>query len=217
MASISRTRRSVRVNAIFSSSMGSSAMSIWVGKTRTSPLLRDLGSFTRLIQFDKRGTGVSDREVSVATLEERMDDLRAVMDAADSERAVVMGISEGVPMSILFAATYPQRTDALILHGGMARSTWAPDYPWAAPAEALVQGSELIAPGLFTGDDIEIWAPSLRDDPQAKQLLGRWRRASVSPAAMRRSSPCSWRSTYATCYPHCACRHSCFIVVETES
>ena len=146
--------------------------------------LRDLGSFTRLIQFDKRGTGVSDREVPVATLEERMDDLRAVMDAADSERAVVMGISEGVPMSIVFAATYPQRTEALILHGGMAKSTWAPDYPWAAPAEALVQGSDLIVPGLFAGDDIEIWAPSLRDDPQAKQLLGRWRRASVSPAAI---------------------------------
>ena len=99
--------------------------------------LRDLGSFTRVIQFDKRGTGVSDREVPVATLEERMDDLRAVMDAAKSERAVVMGISEGAPMSILFAATYPQRTDALILHGGMARSTWAPDYPWATPPEAL--------------------------------------------------------------------------------
>ena len=66
----------------------------------------------------------------------------------------------------------------------MAKSTWAPDYPWAAPAEALVQGSESIAPGLFTGDDIEIWAPSLRDDPQAQQLLGRWRRASVSPAVI---------------------------------
>ncbi len=146
--------------------------------------LRDLASFTRLIQFDKRGIGVSDREVPAATLEERMDDLRAVMDAAGSERAVVMGISEGVPMSALFAATYPERTEALVLYGGMARSTWAPDYPWAAPAEALVEGSELIAPGLFTGDDIEIWAPSLRDDAQAQRSLGRWRRASVSPAAI---------------------------------
>ena len=156
--------------------------------------------------------------MSVATLEERMDDLRAVMDAADSERAVVMGISEGVPMSILFAATYPQRTDALILHGGMAKSTWAPDYPWAAPAEALVQGSELIAPGLFTGDDIEIWAPSLRDDPQAKQLLGRLRRASVSPAAVAAllHHVLGDRRTRRAA-PHSACRHSCFIVEETES
>ena len=143
---------------------------------------RALASFARLIRFDKRGTGLSDRAVAIGTLEERMDDVRAVMDAAGSERAVLMGVSEGAPMCLLFAATYPERTHALVLCGGMARSTEAPDYPWAAPADAIMEaGAELIMPGLYTGDDLEIWAPSLADDAQAVEWLGRYRRASVSP------------------------------------
>lgn len=141
-----------------------------------------LASFSRLILFDKRGTGLSDRAVGIATLEERMDDVRTVMDAAGSERAVLMGVSEGAPMCLLFAATYPERTHALVLHGGMARSTEAPDYPWAPPAEGAVEAAiELIEPYFFTGEDIELWVPSLGDDPQAKEWLGRFRRAAVSP------------------------------------
>jgi class 3 adenylate cyclase len=144
--------------------------------------LEGLASFARLILFDKRGTGLSDRSVGVPTLEERMDDVRAVMEAAGSERAVVMGISEGAPMSILFAATYPERTQALVLHGGMARTTEAPDYPWAPPADALVEAAvELLQPALFTGDDIDVWAPSLADDRQAKDWLARYRRGGISP------------------------------------
>jgi class 3 adenylate cyclase len=147
--------------------------------------LRDIASFNRLIIFDKRGTGLSDRAVGMPTLEERMDDVRAVMDAAGSECAVLMGVSEGAPMSILFAATYPERTQALVLHGGMARSTEAPDYPWAPPAEGAIEAaSELVVPGLYSGDDIDIWAPSLADDPKAKQWLGRYRRAGISPDGM---------------------------------
>lgn len=145
-------------------------------------LFEGLSSFSRLILFDKRGTGLSDRAVGVATLEARMDDVRAVMDAVGSEQAVLMGVSEGAPMCILFAATYPERTQALILHGGMARSTEAPDYPWAPPAEGLVESaSELIMPLIYTGQDMDIWAPSLADDEQAKEWLGRYRRAGVSP------------------------------------
>src|SRR5215218_7691395 len=141
-----------------------------------------LAAFARLIMFDKRGTGLSDRSVGAATLEERMDDVRAVMDAAGSERAVLMGISEGAPMCLLFAATYPERTQALVLHGGMARSTEAPDYPWAPPADGLLEAaSELVMPLLYTGEDIEVWAPTLADDPQAKEWLGRYRRAAASP------------------------------------
>ena len=83
---------------------------------------RRLASFSRLILLDKRGTGLSDRVTGVPTLEERMDDVRAVMDAAGSERAALVAISEGVPMSILFAATYPERVLALVSSGGMARS-----------------------------------------------------------------------------------------------
>jgi pimeloyl-ACP methyl ester carboxylesterase len=148
--------------------------------------LEGLSSFSRLILFDKRGTGLSDRAVDFATLEERMDDVRTVMDAVGSERAVLMGISEGAPMCILFAATYPERTDALILYGGMARSTEGPDYPWAPPKDALGESaSELIIPLVYSGEDIEIWAPSLADDAPAKEWLGRYRRAAASPDGMQ--------------------------------
>src|SRR6478672_6186381 len=88
-----------------------------------------LASFSRLIQFDKRGTGLSDRVSGVPTLDERSDDVRAVLDAVGSKRTVLFGISEGGPMSVVFAATYPQRTSALILYGSIARGSWAPDYP----------------------------------------------------------------------------------------
>ena len=90
---------------------------------------RRLASFSRLISFDKRGTGMSDRVTGAPSLEVRMDDVRAVMDAAGSERAAVLGVSEGGAMSILFAATYPDRVWALVLDGSVARSLWAPDYP----------------------------------------------------------------------------------------
>ena len=86
-----------------------------------SRFLQRLASFSRLIQFDKRGTGLSDRIVDIPSLEQRMDDVRAVMDATGSERAALFGISEGGPMSILFAATYPERTSALILYGSIAK------------------------------------------------------------------------------------------------
>jgi pimeloyl-ACP methyl ester carboxylesterase len=99
--------------------------------------LRRLASFSRLILFDKRGTGMSDRvpESELPTLEQRMDDVRAVMDAVGSEEAALLGLSEGGPMCLLFAATYPARTRALIMLGSYARRTWAPDHPWA-PNEA---------------------------------------------------------------------------------
>src|SRR5579862_523058 len=97
-------------------------------------LLQRLGAFTRLIQFDKRGTGLSDRVDThhLPSLETRMDDVRAVMDAAGSTRAAVMGVSESGPMSILFAATYPQRTRALVLYGAYAHF-----HTWVMSREAL--------------------------------------------------------------------------------
>jgi class 3 adenylate cyclase len=96
-------------------------------------------SFARLIHFDKRGTGMSDAVSPATPLETRMDDVRAVMDAAGSERAAVIGVSEGGPLSILFAATYPSRTWALVLHGAMARELRAPDYPWGDDEAAQLQ------------------------------------------------------------------------------
>jgi pimeloyl-ACP methyl ester carboxylesterase len=96
-----------------------------------------LASFSRLILFDKRGTGMSDRvpDSELPTLEQRMDDVRAVMDAVGSKEAALLGMSEGGPMCLLFAATYPERTRAVIILGSYARRTWAPDHPWA-PTEA---------------------------------------------------------------------------------
>ena len=91
-------------------------------------LLRGAAEHARVLIFDKRGTGLSDRIAGAPTLEERSDDIRAVMDAAGSQRAALFGISEGVPMSVVFAASHPERVSALVLYGGMARTMWAPDY-----------------------------------------------------------------------------------------
>ena len=101
---------------------------IWT--TSFAPTLRELSSFCRLIRFDKRGTGMSDRVIGAATLEMRMDDARAVMDAIGCRRAAFFGSSEGAAMSLLFAATYPERTAALVLRSAYPRTMWAPDYPW---------------------------------------------------------------------------------------
>ena len=147
-------------------------------------MIERIASFARLILFDKRGSGLSDPVAGAPTLEERMEDVRAVMAAAGSEQAAIFGSSEGVPMSILFAATYPQLTSALVLYGGMARSTWAPDYPWATPADALLESSQEMAPYLYEGAIVEIMAPSLADVPFARQLFAKLQRYSASPAML---------------------------------
>ena len=95
-----------------------------------------LSTSARVLLFDKRGSGLSDPVRQVPTLETRMDDIRAVMDAADSERAVLWAAQEGTPIALLFAATYPERTTALVLYDPTARGLWAPDYPWALTEDA---------------------------------------------------------------------------------
>jgi len=100
-----------------------------------APVLEKLSSFSRLIRFDKRGTGMSDRVSGAPTLEARMDDVRAVMDAVGSERAAFYGLSEGAAMALLFAATYPERTAALAVRSAFPRRMWAPDYPWGRTEE----------------------------------------------------------------------------------
>jgi class 3 adenylate cyclase len=144
-----------------------------------------LGSFARVITFDRRGSGLSDPVPDAPTLEQRMDDVRAVMDAAGVERAALFGISEGGSMSILFAATYPERVSALVCWGAMARSTEAEDYPWASPAEALLEsGLELVMPHWGDGSILEVVAPSQADNLEAKAFLGRLERASASPGML---------------------------------
>jgi class 3 adenylate cyclase len=144
--------------------------------------LRRLGSFARVIPFDRRGVGLSDPVHSATTLEERMDDVRAVMDAAGSERAALFGMSEGAMMCMLHAAAHPERTSALVLWGAMARSTWAEDYPWAAPKEALLEADkELMSPYWGQGATLDVFSPSLADDPAAREAQARYERQAASP------------------------------------
>jgi pimeloyl-ACP methyl ester carboxylesterase len=148
-----------------------------------------ISSFSRLIIFDKRGTGLSDPVTEAPTLEQRIDDVRAVMDAAGVERAALFGVSEGGPMSVLFAATHPERVSALVLYGAMGRTTEAPDYPWASPAEALRESTaELIAPdwGQRAEGMVELFAPSFADDPEAVEFTARMERSAASPAMVQK-------------------------------
>src|SRR6266516_2570756 len=159
-------------------------------KPKPARFLERLASFSRLIIFDKRGTGMSDRVPTdhLPTLEQRMDDVRAVMEAAGSERAALFGVSEGGPMSVLFAATHPDRVTALVLHGAMGRTTEAPDYPWATPAEALRESAaEFIAPywGQQAEGMVELFAPSFADDPQAVEFTALIERSAASPAMVQ--------------------------------
>jgi pimeloyl-ACP methyl ester carboxylesterase len=148
-----------------------------------------LSSFSRLVIFDKRGTGLSDPVAEVPTLEQRVDDVRAVMDAAGSERATLFGISEGGPMSVLFAAAHPARVTSLVLYGAMGRTTEAPDYPWASPADALREAAaEFIAPnwGRDAEGMVELFAPSLASDPRAAAFTARMERSAASPGMVQK-------------------------------
>ena len=142
-----------------------------------------LSSFARLITFDKRGTGLSDRVAAIPTLEQRMDDVRAVMDAVGSERAALIGVSEGGPMSMLFAATYPERTVALVLYGTFARGSWAEEYPWARRAEERETQIEAMRNTWGTGASIERYVPSLAGDETFRRWWAALERTAMSPGA----------------------------------
>ncbi len=141
-------------------------------------------SFARLIRFDKRGTGLSDRVGGSPTLEERMDDVRAVMDAAGSERAALVGISEGGPMSILFAASHPERTTALVLADSFARLAWAPDYPWGMTPQTAEGLREIIHTSWGDGTFISLFFPSAKGDKAANDRFRRLERYSATPNAV---------------------------------
>ncbi len=147
--------------------------------------LRRLASFSRLILFDKRGTGLSDRVPvhELPTLEQRMDDVRAVMEAVGSERAALCGVSEGGVMSALFAATYPERTAALVMFGTYAKRIWAPDYPWAPTAEQRNHFFEEIQKNWGGPVGIEERAPSMQHDPQFREWWAAYLRTGASPGA----------------------------------
>ncbi len=142
-----------------------------------------LASFSRLIRFDKRGTGLSDRLSEIPTLEQRMDDVRVVMDAVGSERAALFGVSEGGPMSILFAATYPERTVALLIYGSYARRSWAPDHPFGLNDEQWDRIFTAIERDWGGPMGIEIWSPSAARDERYKQWRATYLRLAASPGA----------------------------------
>jgi pimeloyl-ACP methyl ester carboxylesterase/DNA-binding winged helix-turn-helix (wHTH) protein/class 3 adenylate cyclase len=147
-------------------------------------LLR-LASFSRLILFDKRGTGLSDRVpvTELPTLEQRMDDVRAVLDAVGSTRAALCGVSEGGPMCSLFAATYPEKTIAVVMIGTYAKRIWAPDYPWAPTAEARQEFYEEMQRDWGGPVGLEERAPSVADDPHFREWWATYLRMGASPGA----------------------------------
>jgi len=152
---------------------------------RFAAFLRRLASFSRLILLDRRGTGLSDRMSGLPSIEEQMDDVRAVMDAAGSRRAALFGVSEGGPMCVAFATTYPDRTSALVLCGTFARFTRAPDYPIGIPPETLDKYVDLVSGAWGTGISARAFAPSVADDEGFRRSWARLERFAVSPAGIR--------------------------------
>jgi pimeloyl-ACP methyl ester carboxylesterase len=144
-----------------------------------------LAGFTRLILFDKRGMGLSDH-TAIGTLEERMDDVRAVMDAVGSERAVLMGISEGCPLSMVFAATHPERTAALIFIGGEVKEIIEDDWPLGQETREDYEAhlEKVLSGEIPWGQPTRVWfAPSKEHDPAVMEWVGRLERTAASPAA----------------------------------
>ncbi len=145
-------------------------------------LLSRLASFSRLILFDKRGTGLSDKVSELPTMEQRMDDVRAVMDAVNSEKAALLGVSEGGPMCALFAATYPARTTSLIMYGSYAKRVWDPEYPWAPTSEEREKFYESIKEGWGGPVDLEKLAPGQAHNEHFREWWATYLRRSASPA-----------------------------------
>ncbi len=148
---------------------------------KRSHFYQRLGSFCRLIRFDKRGTGLSDR-VKIPTLEQRMDDVRAVMDVVGSKKAALFGYSEGGPMSILFSATYPDRTTGLILYGSYARGLRAPDHPYGITLEQSEKNLQRLEQEWGGPVSVDIFAPSQATDPKFRQAWASYLRQAGSPS-----------------------------------
>ena len=152
----------------------------------TATMRRRLSRCGRLITFDKRGTGLSDRTASLPTLEERVDDIRAVMDAAGSKRAAIVGVSEGGTMALMFAATYPERVSSLVLWCTFARVAWAPDYPIGFPVEEAEQFCDQIEQNWGHGRVLPlISVQDAPDDEATRRHFARFERAAATPGMAR--------------------------------
>jgi class 3 adenylate cyclase len=150
-----------------------------------SAFFQRLASFCRLILFDKRGTGMSDRGTQDFTLEQRMHDVQAILDAIDSKQAALFGVSEGGPMSLLYAATYPQRTSALVIYGSYAKRSLAPDYPYGWDDRQWARVLEDIEKNWGSPQSLNVRARtgSSGDDPLGADRVAAYFRASASPGA----------------------------------
>ncbi len=162
----------------------SNVEAVWQSPVRAA-FFRRLATFARVIMFDKRGTGMSDRGSQIFTLEQRMHDVQAVLDQVGSRRATLFGVSEGGPMSLLYAATYPERTSALVLYGTYARRSWAPNYTFGwtdAQWSTLLDDIEHHW-GTTNAMSLLMWAPSLAGNKHALEQIAAYFRASASPGA----------------------------------
>jgi class 3 adenylate cyclase len=144
--------------------------------------VRRLTRFARVISFDKPGTGLSDPIEGPQTLEHRMEDLTAVLDGAGAERAALFGISEGAPMSALFAATHADRTQALIMYGSYARGSATDDYPWAPEWDQVEAAAQMIDAEWGKGLWLDVYAPSVAADPEFARWWSHYQRVAASPA-----------------------------------
>jgi class 3 adenylate cyclase len=149
-------------------------------------VMQRLKQFARVITFDRRGSGLSDPLAGAPTLEEQMDDVLAVMDAAGSERAAIAGTLEGGPMAAMFAATHPDRVSAMVLYATFARATWAPGYEFAWPAEERQKHMDFAVEHWGEGTVPAGVAPSQTSDPDFMEWAGRLERLAASPSTIKR-------------------------------
>jgi pimeloyl-ACP methyl ester carboxylesterase len=170
---------------VFVPNWGSNVDVMWE-EPSLARFLRRLATFSRLLCFDKRGTGVSDPVplAALPTLEEWMEDVRSVMDAVGSERTALLGDAEGGQMAMLFAATYPQRVSALILSNTAARHLRDVDYPWGLPAKSVAPFLQRMKELWGTGGLVDIMAPSVAHDARFRRWYGRYERLSLPPRAI---------------------------------
>jgi class 3 adenylate cyclase len=147
--------------------------------------MRRLASFARVTVFDKAGTGLSDPVEEATTLEERMEDLVAVLDAVGADPVALFGVSEGAPMCALFAAGHPSRTRALIMYGSYAKGVVDDDYPWAPRREQVELGAEMIEELWGSGVLLDVYAPSRAEDPEFARWWAQYQRLAASPGMAR--------------------------------
>ena len=150
-----------------------------------APILERFGGFARCLFFDKRGTGLSDRELGFGSLADRMDDIRAVVDDAGFERPSLFGVSEGGPLSLLFTATYPERVRSLVLYGTIARILEAPDYPQGVPPRLVEKLLDGVEQRWGSPSSLSAFVQHIPDEPEVRELVARYARGAASPRMAR--------------------------------